>query len=446
MGIGALLFAFALGMIWVAYVLGPRHWADWVLTAGLGVATGIGVTSFNYFVLTWIGLGRAPWIAAVDLMLLAPVAWLWWKGREGRPVPEERAGPNLILAAVSAGALAVAMGAVASSADQLPYGEWDAWSQWNLRARYLAGDGDQWRNAVSRDLVRSHPDYPLLLPSAVARAWRFQGEHDPDVPKLLGIVFLAAVFCVLFGTLARVRNANAGLLGLCVLTASAGYLSQGPAQYADIPLSLFVLGAIACALLDQYELGGLLASAAAFTKNEGLVFALAYLVLVRKLPALTGAAPGLVTVAAFKLFLAPPSEFAGGAIHGENLLPSLWAMGQQLYGYGLGIGHPVLLLAVLGFGLGIARTAQPMWSRCMGILAIQFLGYLAAYVVTPNDLTFMLASTARVIGQIWPALILLLIARLNSPVFASPESAAREHTKDHPAEESHAGRGKARKR
>jgi hypothetical protein len=449
MAFPALLIAFALGLSWVIYSLAPRGWTSWILAAGLAVAVGTGATSFSYFLLTWIGPARVPFILALDLLLFVPIAWLVWaRGLAGAsPGPDSNGRPNLILGAAAIAALAIVLPAIVASADVLPHGGWDAWSMWNVRARYLAGEGDQWRNAISADLIRSHPDYPLLLPATVARAWRFAGAMDPDVPRLLGLVFFVAVPMVLFGALSRLANANSGFLGLLVLAASAGYLQQAPDQYADIPLSLFILGAIACALLGQLELGGMLASCAAFTKNEGMVFALAYVAILRSLPALRGAIPGLATVAAFKIFLAPPAGFAGGGIHWDYLLPSIVALATEVYDYGPGIAHPVLLVAVLAAGLGLAPRAPSLWLRCLAILGVQFLGYLAAYLFTKNDLAFMLGgSTARVIGHLWPALILLAILRL-APFGGHPSaSTTPAGTEDHREGASSGGRGKARRK
>ena len=51
-----------------------------------------------------------------------------------------------------------------------------------------------------------------------------------------------------------------------------------PDQYADIPLACYFAGALILALLDRPVLAGLLAGLAAWTKDEGVLFALVFLV------------------------------------------------------------------------------------------------------------------------------------------------------------------------
>jgi hypothetical protein len=64
---------------------------------------------------------------------------------------------------------------------------------------------------------------------------------------------------------------------------------------------------------------GLFAGFAAFTKNEGIVFAIALLGAVAQLwraaivPVLCGALPGLVITAWFKLFICAVSEYLRGS-------------------------------------------------------------------------------------------------------------------------------------
>ena len=50
-----------------------------------------------------------------------------------------------------------------------PQGNWDAWSIWNLRARFLAAGGIVAHRAWSPLLSSTHPEYPLLTSAFVAR-------------------------------------------------------------------------------------------------------------------------------------------------------------------------------------------------------------------------------------------------------------------------------------
>jgi len=64
-----------------------------------------------------------------------------------------------------------------------PNGDWDAWSIWNLHARYLYRGGEHWTSLFSPALNWSHPDYPLLLPASVMRSWVFAGGETVAGPS-----------------------------------------------------------------------------------------------------------------------------------------------------------------------------------------------------------------------------------------------------------------------
>src|SRR5678816_2584801 len=71
------------------------------------------------------------------------------------------------------------------------------------------------------------------------------------------------------------------MAGGLILLATTGFLTDGPWQYADVPLAFYYLAAFATLLLADAEsrgrivaMAGLAAGFAAWTKDEGLLFAL----------------------------------------------------------------------------------------------------------------------------------------------------------------------------
>ena len=164
---------------------------------------------------------------------------------------------------------------------QTPLGDWDAWTIWNQRARFFFRAGPQWRQAFSPEFA--HTDYPLLLPSSIARCWSYLGTDCPWAPWLLGTLFTFATVGVLMSAVCRLRSRSQGLLAGLVLLGMVPFLQRGALQYADVPLSFFFLSAVA--LFAHYDasqrpgrgmlvLSGLLAALAAWTKNEGALFLL----------------------------------------------------------------------------------------------------------------------------------------------------------------------------
>ena len=212
-----------------------------------------------------------------------------------------------------------------------PHGEWDAWSIWNLRARWLFRAGPAWPSAFTRDAI--HGDYPLLLPAAVARLWTYAGADLPAVPAMLAAAYAVALASLLYGSLAALRGRATGLLAALCLLGTPVFLRTVAWQYADIPLAFAMLATLALLAARDHDpacgpsalaWAGVAAGLAAWTKNEGLLFVLCIaavrgaLALLRResvRPAawfLAGLLPGAAAVVAFKTALAPPTyQFAG---------------------------------------------------------------------------------------------------------------------------------------
>ena len=151
--------------------------------AELGGGAGVGVTSWLHFMLLVSGAASAATVLAAGGALLLLLAVLIWRMRSRGAQPDAAGVNNLprfrwnwILAVV----LATSVSAVALVQCRLtasnPHGGWDGWAIWNLRAKFLAGPGDSWRNALSPELVRTHPDYPLLVSGFIASNWRAAGS------------------------------------------------------------------------------------------------------------------------------------------------------------------------------------------------------------------------------------------------------------------------------
>lgn len=173
----------------------------------------------------------------------------------------------------------------------LPNGEgWDAFAIWNLHARFLFRGGPAWRDGFSPLIPWSHPDYPLLIPGVIAHFWALAGSESQVVPAVIGLVFTISTGGLLFSGLRILRGPNVALLGSMALIATPAFIEQGTSQYADVPLSFFVLATVVLVCLHEAVAGessgakgllvlaGLASSFGAWVKNEGLLFLLALFV------------------------------------------------------------------------------------------------------------------------------------------------------------------------
>lgn len=197
----------------------PR-WARALLVFGGGTAAGIGVTSCIFF-LCRLAAPSTPKMAMVFEGAL--LAWLVYQIRRERKSEAERgalsASPyTLLLMAALIAALGIVTGAMSDAWQTNPQGGWDAWSIWNLRARFLASDfpGRAWSAA----LTGTHPEYPLLLSGFIARCWSYAGGLSDSVPMAVSYLFFLALVATVTGGLAIWRSRTLGLLAGLALVAS----------------------------------------------------------------------------------------------------------------------------------------------------------------------------------------------------------------------------------
>ncbi len=463
----AALLCFASGLALVS-LGGPRRAplaSDWLLRASLSVGFGFGIFSVVFFLWRVYGITS---LLAVDLLvftlLLAGFLLLRHRSTTASafsPSPERLNAPSWLQGTLTA-AFAIALGAALYSAVMRlrahPHGDgWDAFAIWNLHARFLFRAGPHWRDGFSALIPWSHPDYPLLLPAAVAHFWTFLGRDDPYVPAVIAFLFTCSTVGLLFSSLSLLRCRTLAMMASLALMATPFFVEQGASQYADVPLSFFVLATVALLCLHDREtsrsprilvLAGLAAGFAAWTKNEGLLFLGAILlarllILVRArishdaslqstppsprdrwlaLAAFVAAlAPALLLIACFKLSMPPGDLFSDPSTTLHKLLdPSrYWAI-LKWYAKGFfRFGHWLLVpgtLVLIGFYFAVGdadRRSEPGLRSSILALALTLAGYFAVYLITPYDLYWHLRfSLTRLFLQLWPTALFLFFLQV----------------------------------
>lgn len=442
MDVLAWLWAVAVGVaaLWLFCERGPDEprWASVAWRTGCGAALGMGAAS-ALFVLRVMVAPAAPRVSPVaELLVDAAVLALGWRTRNRRSAAgagTKRAGLAAwpLAAMLGAGALC-AYSAFSSLIAANPEGNWDAWAIWNLRARFLAAPDAAAQLAYSARLQGTHPGYPLLLSGFVARCWSYAGlSGGTIVPTLAAASFLAALVLMAAGAVTMLRGAQFGLLFCLCLLAYPPLVREAAAQYADVPLACFAFGAmVALAVALEKEkpgawlaLAGALASCAAWTKNEGILYLAVFAVIAswrlraewRRLAALAmGAAPVALLTAVFKLFVAPRDEpplFLAGfgelarwEVVGRGLWHEMGAMASGWF-------HPAMPLAVVGIALGFAGWKRRQWWLPAIAAAAMAAGDLVVYVMNRNDLVWLVGSSLpRLLVQIWPLALLAFFLAL----------------------------------
>ena len=331
-----------------------------------------------------------------------------------------------------------------------PFGASDALTTWNLRARFLFFGIHNWREYFTEKLLTSsQPDYPLLLPSAIARFWTYL-EADPQfVPIGVAMIFTFSIVGVIGATVTLLRGTTQGLLATLVLLGTPFLLEHGATQYADIPVAFFFVATIAVFCLYDFSnsspkgvviLAGILAGCAAWTKNEGGLF-LFLILSIRCFVVISnkglksymqetrhftlGLLPILIILMAFKIYIAPTttlflSQGVETMVSKLQVLDNYIQVGMALIKHSLRFGHPGLPLLILyGCLLGLRKFPGPVLPfltptyLLFGMLA----GYTFGIITTPFfNITYQLATSLdRLWIQLWPSIIFLFFLIINTP-------------------------------
>jgi hypothetical protein len=455
--IGALL----LRLVWPRPA-GPCPWPLGVtLGAGLG-AGGCAVLLFPWMVA--VGPTRGfLWAEAILLVLV--VAATLARGRGPAPHPTSGDGGGwsrwrLLLVAAFVMTLGAAAAAFGATLRRHPHGEWDAWMNWDLRARMIFRGGEGWQAAFASTFPWSHPDYPALLPSLVVRSWLYAGETLLG-PALVAAIFTFGTVALLVAALAALRNIDQGLVAGLLLLSTPFFILHGTTLYADVPLGFFFLAAIVSLALDARHgaetsrfalLAGVAAGLAMWTKNEGLLFTLALgagLLVTgwrrdraatrRRLLAFgAGLLPLVLLVAAFKIGFGQPNDLLS-TLGVQRTLGNLTSPARYyltlreyvshiaLFGSN-GVGSAVWVLAacLLGFGVNRRELGRP-WVRAVVIAFVLIMaGHYAVFVSMAHELARLLASSLdRLLLQLWPSALFLFFMVCRAPeVSRAAEEAA----------------------
>lgn len=441
--VAALLAAWALGVLAVsAFRPGVRSWReDAGLLLALGLLVGLGATGSLYFLASLVSARPVGLAGAMEIVAGGVLGGVIWRRR--RDVVASARRPfvpvtwlQVVLLSLLAQVLLVAVVLAWRMYQAEPYGGWDAWAIWNLHARFMLRAGTDWPALAALPAVSwTHPDYPRLLPAAVARIWAWAGAETPAAAAAVSVAFAGGTIGVAVAAVGRLRGRTVALVVGLLLAGTPFLVTFAPNQHADIPLAGFIVAALALVALGSaeakdgggwYALSGVSAGMAAGTKNEGLLFAFLLAGFVgwrtwRAGDARTGRVfwvglvATLVPVCVFKFWLAPPSDLVGATLLSRlaQLFDAsrheaiLAAAGRGFAGFGEWTFAPYVAMA-LPFLAWRGRRRFTAGERVIPLtLGAMLVGYYGVYLLSPHDLAWHLnTSLVRLLLQLWPAAIL----------------------------------------
>ena len=423
------------------------------LTIGAGLGLGL---SSCFFFLWRVAFGHpgAMYIIAESVLSALAAAAFRFHGRRRTPqlIPAS-SRPPLFFLVVFFVALGAALFCFMIQSRHVEHGEWDAWANFDLRARILflaEGPRDAFLQALNTWPVS---DYPLLVPGLVARAWTIAGVDTPEAAILVAAIFMVGTVALLTVSLAMLRSESQGLMGGTLLLCTRLFVIMSASQYADVPLGFFMLASLALfALHDRYFAGndgvlvlaGCAAGLAAWTKNDGILF-MVVLVAVRlvflvwtdspavwrrqMLAVVAGLAPFVLLLIWFKVDLVPPSELlrmgaTGTWQRATDLSRSLETVATFVKEW-LRFGPwapvdliPLLLLWLLFVGPDVRSAVRFRFAAPPVVVFLTTAGYAMVCVLSPYNIKWQLGTALfRLQLQLWPSVIwagLLLAKPLDS--------------------------------
>jgi hypothetical protein len=417
--------------------------------------------SLACFLLLAAGIANSATVWGAQAVLIAGAAALAFRLRAPKETVSAPTGSwswNWALAIAVALGLAAFLAAFYATSSVNLDGDWDAFSIWNVRARYLAGGEATWRRAFDADMGgrmigASHPGYPLLLSAFVAAQWIAGGAVTSAVSIAASLLFALAVLGVLISSIGLRSGTALGLLAGLAFLATDTFVGRAPGQYADLPLALCLLAALvlwerAGSLAPEPDSKRLLVAAgfaaglAPWTKNEGWPFLVAFLAVAMwrargaALWAILGSLPGVFATVAIKLSLGAGTEamFPATVRQAVSFLaqPARWWAIAQGFARGLWqLGalpwaHPILLVAAVAFVAGvIPRPERAARAWLLIPIAAMFAADYGIFVLSTADLNWHLGTSVdRLILQMWPSLLFVVFLMLQPIEDAKPTTSA----------------------
>lgn len=280
------LISFLTGFFLLAAILRRDPSINFSTRVFLSMGLGLGISAYILF-FSFLFLDRLDtfFVVAGHLAVLALFAFLGRrsfgkKDFSGMSLEKfKSAGINQIIPLVL---LAAAGLILYLNAGLYPFGGWDAWSCWNLKAKFLFLGGPYWKNVFDPTLWRSSPHYPLLLPLVNVWGWMWTKDTTHLIPLINSILFsLITIGLLLSGLKILTRKNTPGILGAALVTTLPFFNTLATSQYADIVVAYFILAALFCFTVARHSgqkifmlPAGLFLGFLSFSKSEGTIAAL----------------------------------------------------------------------------------------------------------------------------------------------------------------------------
>lgn len=313
---------------------------------------------------------------------------------------------------------------------KFPGGKWDSFASWNLSAKYFYYSGF----SLVRNTYILQPDYPPMLSMMITRLWHYNDSVNQAGPILINSIMSFSLIVIFYLFVSSIKERWTGMISTICLVTSLYFLKFVFSQYADIPLSLFLLLSFIYLFLYEeqsnnhgyFYLIGIEIGSVILMKNEGAVLGILFLIILFfwnrkqqkgslkfKLKNLFfGILPFLLFYLYFKLFIAPSNELYATMLSSEQITAGIFNFKKYIAFFSF---LPYLFLNYIGILFligrnivtGIDKKHINFFYRVLTFILIQLFVIFILYLLNPWSLdNFIFSAADRLVLQIWPVLVL----------------------------------------
>ncbi len=440
----------------VYLMLSKAKCPNFLLKLSLSVGLAAGLTSCTFFIIG-LNIFGSPNIAyqISEMAIFAGIAMIFAVMIRKEPVSMPENTDMLTERKLYAAAFLPALGiSLISSISAfvvkhlyLPHGAWDAWTIWNMRARFIFRLGEQWKEIYAHYTHYPHTDYPLLLSGTIARAWTYFGQESVRIPAAIALLFSLTTIALIYSSISHFKGRLHGAMAALMLIAAPYFIVQSVWQYADVPLGCMVLSTLIFFALEDSSstddthrfaiFAGMSTGFCAWMKNEGLLIMLCMILsrAIIVIPAkgfkayiseikwfMMGFLPILLMIAFYKIRLAPPNDLVSG--QGAATLQRLTDISRYRitlkYYMVLAVKMlrwEILLFPAAIFLLGFSRKKRCNLSIRTAWIAIILIliGYFMVYITTPKNIVLHIeTSYKRLLLHVFPGIVFAFFMMLAS--------------------------------
>ncbi len=274
-------FSLSLGLLATQLILPPKENCPLIIKLCLGQAVGLAISAYLTFLSFILFDQLIPFfVIFLNLILFLTLTFFVATSKENHfPKPKITWAKTKQHIGACLAIFLLAFFLIRQS-NFYVHGGWDAWSVWNLKAKFLYLGGESWGNMFEPMLWRSSPHYPLLLPLINVWAWIFTQAPVYYVPQSTAILFSLLTATFLYAAIKQETKSRFAFLPILLFLGSPFVVRQCISQYSDILFAFYLLSGIYCLMKTKEKnsgafaaMAGLLLGCLTFTKGEGLLAA-----------------------------------------------------------------------------------------------------------------------------------------------------------------------------